>query len=209
MGQSNGMTSGSAGNEGRSQPTPQPPAPENRGCTNKKAITCLVIGFAVGSTLVIVLIIVAIAVPAVINARRHAWESGAQQTLRSIGEIQSLYHEHNNSGNYGSFRDCKDLELIPDGYTFSNMAKNYTLTWEVTPRELAEDGETYIGRSTYTVIAYPLETHAGYLSTFAIREDQVVRIYEPDVGNIEIDVLTWESMGHPPAESDKESPESD
>jgi len=201
MGQPKGMTTKSTGDSQPSSHGEHPTIPDRKGCSEKKTVTCLIVGFGMASFLAIIIIIAAFAIPSLLNARRSAWQSRAKDTLKAIGDMQDLFFEHDNSGSYGTFQDCMDLELIAYGYTLGNMIDNYTMTWDVTKRELAEDGETWVGTSTFTIIAYPLDTRPGYLNTFAIREDSIVRAFVPEFGNIESDVLTWEPVDAP--ESDK------
>ena len=48
--------------------------------------------------------------------------------------------------------------------------------------------------STFTVVAYPRDTRPGFLSTFGITEDQVVREYDPERGYSHEDVHTWDPI---------------
>ena len=48
-----------------------------------------------------------------------------------------------------------------------------------------------IGNNTFTVIAFPRDTRARYLSTFAVTDDQVVRVYTDDPGVLFDSVTTW------------------
>ena len=103
-----------------------------------------------------------------------SWQSRAKGTLRSIGSsqlaFQGVYEDHR----YGTFDELKEKLYIAEGYTLGNMIENYSITWEVynlstVTTEIHE----------FTVIAYPRDTRPGFLNTFAITEDQVVRVYNP------------------------------
>ena len=47
-------------------------------------------------------------------------------------------------------------------------------------------GGTGVGDNSFTVIAFPRTTRpAGYLATFIIREDEVLRVYRPGTTAVE------------------------
>ncbi len=48
-------------------------------------------------------------------------------------------------------------------------------------------------RTTFTVVAYPWEPNPGKLSTFAIREDLVLREWKEGYGEFE-DATTWKAI---------------
>jgi len=132
----------------------------------------------------IIAIIAAIAIPQLLNARRAAWQSRAKSTLRSTGSSQLAYQGTNNLKFYGTFQALKDDLYIAEGYTLGNMIENYSCSWDVTN----PSGDLYgelgigagIGNNKFTIIAYPRDTRPGYLNTFAVTEDQTVRVYNPD-----------------------------
>ena len=130
----------------------------------------------------IIAIIAAIAIPALLNARRAAWMARCKGTLRSIGSSQLAYQGTNNNKHYGTFKALKDDLYIADGYSLGNMIENYSMAWTSTnpyggPNSSGLDG---IGNNTFTVVAYPRDARQGYLSTFGVTEDQVVRVYNPE-----------------------------
>jgi len=143
----------------------------------------------------IIAIIAAIAIPQLLNARRAAWESRAKSTLRSSGSSQLAYQGTNNEKFYGTFQALKDDLYIAEGYTLGNMIENYSLTWEITRVE-----DVYgalgagIGNNKFTIIAYPRDTRPGFLNTFGITEDQTVRVYRPDHGNVFESITTWDPI---------------
>src|SRR3972149_8848758 len=131
----------------------------------------------------IIAIIAAIAIPSLLNARRAAWQSRAKGTLRSIGSSQLAYQGTNNQKFYGSFKALKDDLYIATGYSLGNMIENYSMSWEVENPYGGTGGPIGpgIGQNTFTVIAYPRDTRPGFLNTFAVTEDQAVRVFNPDV----------------------------
>jgi prepilin-type N-terminal cleavage/methylation domain-containing protein len=144
----------------------------------------------------IIAIIAAIAIPQLLNARRAAWMSRAKGTLRSIGSSQLAYQSANNEKNYGSFTALQKVEDIAGGYTLGNMIENYSMSWTVSKPKGSIRGGTIAGgiaSNMFTIIAYPRDTRAGFLHTFAITEDQVVRVYQDGVGSFGA-VKTWDPI---------------
>ena len=135
-------------------------------------------------------------IPTDYGSRRVAWQSRAKGTLRSIGSSQLAYQGTNYAKNYGSFEAMKDELYVAEGYSLGNMIENYSLTWEVDngPKELLEEDSLPNVVHTFTIVAFPRDTRPGYLSTFAITEDQVVRVYNPDEGNDPGNVKTWDPI---------------
>ena len=129
----------------------------------------------------IIAIIAAIAIPSLLNARRAAWMSRAKGTLRSTGSSQLAYQGTNNNKFYGSFPALKDNLYIAEGYSLGNMIENYSMTWTASN---PSTGTSYlgvgIGNNQFTIVAYPRDSRAGYLLTFGVCDDQVVRVYNPD-----------------------------
>ena len=133
----------------------------------------------------IIAIIAAIAIPSLLNARRAAWQSRAKGTLRSIGSSQLAYQGTNNNKFYGTFEALKDDMYIAEGYTLGNMIENYSMTWSATSpySDRNYSGLGGIANNTFTVIAFPRDTRAGFLNTFCVTEDQVVRVFiDPNDG---------------------------
>ena len=128
----------------------------------------------------IIAIIAAIAIPALLNARRAAWQSRAKGTLRSIGSSQLAYQGTNNKKFYGSFKALKDDLYIATGYSLGNMIENYSMSWKSASSVANAEGQGGgIGQNTFTIVAYPRDTRPGYLLTFGVSDDQVVRVYNP------------------------------
>ena len=145
----------------------------------------------------IIAIIAAIAIPALLNARRAAWQSRAKSTLRSIGSSQLAYQGTNNQKFYGSFEALKGDDYIAFGYSLGNMIENYSMSWTSTNPASGIGALTGagIGANTFTVIAFPRDTREGYLSTFSVRDDQVVRVYNEGVGINDFNAIsTWDPI---------------
>jgi len=129
----------------------------------------------------IIAIIAAIAIPALLNARRAAWQSRAKGTLRSIGSSELAYQGTNNKKFYGSFEALQVDLYIATGYTLGNMIENYSMSWKSASSVANSEGRGgAIGANTFTIVAYPRDTRPGYLLTFGVSEDQVVRVYNPE-----------------------------
>ena len=148
----------------------------------------------------IIAIIAAIAIPSLLNARRAAWQSRAKGTLRSIGSSQLAYQGTNNEKFYGTFDALKDDLYIAEGYSLGNMIENYSMAWTASNPSTGTGGlGAGIGNNNFTVVAYPRDTRPGYLNTFGVTEDQVVRVYNPSNGNLFTDmydpnVSTWDPI---------------
>jgi len=135
-------------------------------------------------------------IPSILGARRASWPSRAKGTLRSIGSSQLAYKGTNHARNYGSFEAMQHDLFIAEGYTLGNMIENYSMTWEFDngPKGLLEEDSLPSMVHTFTIIAFPRDTRPGYLSTFAVTEDQVVRVYNPENGNYSGNVKTWDPI---------------
>jgi len=92
-------------------------------------------------------------------------------------------------------------DYIGAGYTRGNIIQNYSLWTDVfNPGSIhSEYNRNYY--NTFTAVAFPRITRPpGYLSTFAIREDQVLRVYRPTVGanawgtGYDFGARTWEPV---------------
>jgi hypothetical protein len=128
------------------------------------------------------------------SPRGAAWESRAKGTLRSIGSSELSYQSGNMQKNYGTFQALVRSQDIARGYTKSNMIESYSMTWSVfsspIPQNVAVTGEPI---KAFTVIAWPARGY-GYLHTFAITEDMVVREYNPSDHSRLDSVKTWDPI---------------
>ena len=133
----------------------------------------------------IIAIIAAIAIPQLLNAKRSAWESRAKSTLRAFGETQLAYQNTNNDRHWGDWDALLATEYIAGGYNRAKIIENYSLWVDAhnVPVGSGGLGTGGIGENTFTAIAFPRTTKpAGYLATFVIREDEVLRVYRPGPG---------------------------
>jgi len=141
-----------------------------------------------------------------LGARNIPLQGKAIQTLRSIGSSQLAYRNANNNGYYGTFADLQRGMYIREGYTLDNLVEDYTLTWEVSntppggnkftdePQTIRELLERAVGNK-FTIIAFPRDTRPGFLNTFAITEDQIVRVWNPtNRWNEWESVTTWDPI---------------
>lgn len=144
----------------------------------------------------IIAIIAAIAIPSLLNARRAAWQARAKGTLRSIGSSQLAYQGTNNEKKYGTFTALQEDLYIATGYTLGNMIENYSMTWSATnPYEgTGYSSNLGIGNNTFTVIALPRDTRAGFLNTFCVTDDQVVRVFNGDGSNVFEAIYHWDPI---------------
>jgi len=137
----------------------------------------------------IISLLLAILIPQLLAQRSRIIESGAQMRLRSIGSVMADYSLSRHDGSYADFQDLKDADLISKGITLTSIIVDYSVVFQTTAKE--ELG----GPARYTIIAYPRpERSHGRLSTFAITEDNVVRIYRPGPGVSLSDPHTWDPV---------------
>jgi hypothetical protein len=131
-----------------------------------------------------------------LGARRAPWQSRAKGTLRSIGSSQLAYKDINVEHRYGSFDVLQEHGYIAEGYTPESMVENYLLTWEVNNLSTVSPEGIIELVSTFTVIAYPRDTRQGFLNTFCVTEDQVVRVFvpPPDGDNIFEAIYHWDPI---------------
>jgi len=144
----------------------------------------------------IIAIIAAIAIPALLNARRAAWQSRAKGTLRSIGSSQLAYQGTNNEKNYGTFDALKKDLYIAQGYSLGNMIENYSMSWDASnPSTGTGPLGAGIGNNKFTVIAFPRDTRPNFLNTFGVTDDQVVRVFNPsNTTNSWTSVTSWDPI---------------
>ncbi len=129
-------------------------------------------GFSLIELLVVIAIIgiiVAIAIPNLIAARRSANEGSAMSTIRMLHTAQVTYNAADGNGEYGSLADLRNIILIDElvatgnksGYNFIATPDN-----NVTP-------------STFVIDAAPINVTAGAMRTgtrrFCIATEGVLR----------------------------------
>jgi hypothetical protein len=126
-----------------------------------------------------ILLITAVIVPQLLNVPRctpESWESRAKATLGSYYETQLAYQESLKTCNFASWEELTRTNYLAEGYTQGNMIENYSLLEYVW-----NDVEGTLGprANTFTLVAFPRTTdRPGYLSTFVIREDGILRSYK-------------------------------
>jgi hypothetical protein len=112
---------------------------------------------------------------------RSFYEDRARNMLRSIGSSQLAYQGTNNEKAYGSFQRLKDDWYLPANADLNRMISNYKLTWDNDgPFNLPPGQLCCFCFHSFTIIAYPNQKSLLSLRTFAITEDQVVRVYLPE-----------------------------
>jgi hypothetical protein len=128
-------------------------------------------------------------------------ESQAKFTLRAYGETEMAYASHNYRGHFGTWDSLISNKFISEGLKPGNVIEDYKLWTEV-------NNQTYIyaysiyGKNTFTAVAFPRITQPpGYLATFSIREDQILRIYMPATEEVnawgendDFGTRTWEPI---------------
>ncbi|HEX9744159.1 MAG TPA: hypothetical protein VGB30_01925 [bacterium] len=130
---------------------------------------------------ILAVIFLVVAYILVLGKRPHAWASRAKGTLRSLGSSQLAYQGTNNEKAYGSFQRLKDDWYLPANADLNRMISNYKLTWDNDgPFNLPPGQLCCFCFHSFTIIAYPNQKSLLSLRTFAITEDQVVRVYLPE-----------------------------
>ncbi len=133
----------------------------------------------------IISILLALFIPQLLTQRTRLVMAEASRKLRTIGSVMTDYALSSQTGNYADFQELKDAHLIQREVTADSLIHDYSLEVTTTAANLT-------GTPRYTIIAYPRpERSYGRLSTFAITEDNVVRVYKPGPGVIFSDPSTW------------------
>jgi len=136
----------------------------------------------------IVSILAALLIPQLLIQKEKLIEAQAQRRLRTIGSVMADYTLSHLEEGYADFQELKDSKMISDHVTLSSIIVDYSLAFHTT--DTANSGS-----AGYTIIAYPRpERSYGRLSTFAITEDNVVRVYKPAPGVSPNDPDTWEPI---------------
>ena len=113
--------------------------------------------------------------------RKAVSESLAKFALRAYGETQYAYAMNSSRKHYGTWDDLRERHYISEGATEKNIIKDYTF-WTSVDNPYSSS-QTIPRGNSFTAVAFPRFTRpAGFLATFAIREDKMVRIYLPLIG---------------------------
>lgn len=170
---------------------------------NQTGYTLLELVFVVS----IITLLAAMLVPQILVQRDRIVEAQAQRQLRTIGSVMADYALTNRGGSYAEFQDLKDSNMIRADVTLSSLITDYSLAFITNDLRHGPDisGDAYNSEpgnpgSTapphgYTIIAYPRpERSHARLSTFAITETNVVRVYKPGPGVSLNDPDTWDPI---------------
>lgn len=137
----------------------------------------------------IVCILLAILVPQLLVQRSRIVELQAQRRLRTIGSVMADYSLSRHDQGYGDLEELKDARMISRDVTLTNIIVDYSLAIITTDKPAV--GEP----PRYTIIAYPRpERSHDRLSTFAITEDNVVRVFRPGPDVSPGDPHTWDPV---------------
>jgi len=136
----------------------------------------------------IITVLVCLLAPNLLAQKQRFIQLSAQRRLRTIGAVMTDY-ALSNEGNYADFRELKDSNMIKKEVTASNIIIDYSLIVKTTT------SESMGNPPLFTIIAMPRpERMNSQLATFAITEDQVVRVYKEGEGVIFNDPQTWEPV---------------
>ncbi len=158
-------------------------------------------GFLVASILSVILafLYVACGGGSIDFDRKHVSESLAKFGLRAYGETERAYALNSSRKQYGSWENLRQRNYISAGVTRENFITDYSLWTSVS--NPVRNSHTISPLNTFTGVAFPRITRPpGFLATFAIREDQVVRVYLPVDGvnawgeNDDYGTKTWEPV---------------
>ena len=124
-------------------------------------------------------------------SQKEVSESLAKFALRAYGETQEAYSYNNYYNHYGDWDSLVAGHFISEGYTRGNIVKNYSM-WTDVANPSIYGGASIYARSTFTCVAFPRPIGPpGYLTTFSIREDRILRMYVPDVAGMN----AWDENG--------------
>lgn len=136
----------------------------------------------------IVSLLICLLAPNLMAQKQRIIQLTAQRRLRTIGAVMTDY-ALSNEGNYASFQELKDSNMIKHEVTASNIIVDYSLIVKTT------ESEAMGMPPLFTIIAIPREDRMnGQLATFAITEDQVVRVYKAGDSVSFNDPHTWEPV---------------
>ena len=147
----------------------------------KKRSSCFIV--IIGLIVIAVLYFYFLINPTLIDASRSPWESRTKIILRSYSETQSKFMNANRASTYASWDELQEYGYLHEDYTQGNIIGNYSLWTYVDNPTLQKDPEIEEidpSLNSFVAVAFPRTTSPpGYLATFAITEDQVLRVYKP------------------------------
>jgi hypothetical protein len=154
----------------------------NTGDENKKARKSKKKGsrlpYTIFYSVVFVAALVLIAIPQLNNSRcpPSAWEGGAKSVLMGIYETQEAYQQQYNTVKFATWDELTKADFICEGYTKVNIIGRYSLYEHVWNDY---EDSLYPSPNRFTLVAFPTKAGCkGRLSTFAIREDGILRKYK-------------------------------
>ena len=135
----------------------------------------------------IIALLSAMLIPQLMLSKSRIIEGQARRRLHSIGAVMADYSLSHERGNFADFQQLKDADLISDDLTQTSLITDYSLVFKT------KKAQPIGAPAAYTIIAYPIpERSNGSLSTFAITDDNVVRVYKPGHGRDPQDPQTWD-----------------
>jgi len=129
-----------------------------------------------------------ITIPGIIRLNHENRMLDARKMLRRLGDSQLAYSHGNFMEDFGSFRSLRDGGYLYPEATPDTLTEQYFYVFDMEATGRGAD------RNSFTIMAYPKDQRDGFLKTFAIREDYVVREYNPGHGNLWEDVTTWDPV---------------
>jgi type II secretory pathway pseudopilin PulG len=134
----------------------------------------------------IIALLSAMLIPQMMLQRSRVIEAQAERHLRTIGSVMADFSLSHEGRVFADFQQLKDAKLISADLTQTSLITDYSLVFKT--RKAAAIGAP----AAYTIIAYPIpERSNGSLSTFAITDDNVIRVYKPGPKVSPRDPHTW------------------
>jgi len=115
-------------------------------------------------------------------------ERKCARKLRWLGACELSYQGNSNWKDYGTLENLQEGNLIGKNYTSDTVIGNYGLEFVIWPtgakrEELIQNwSKGGGGFHTFTIVAYP-RSYPKPLRTFAISDDQCIRVYNHANGN--------------------------
>jgi len=153
------------------------------------------------------------------NLTPNQMERYARGTLESIAFNQLTLRQLSPENSFGTFEELQSNRYFTQANSLDNMIPGYTIDWQcssstsrgrqirqITDVEI-EEGEVVMEDrisitneitshepyDSFTIIAYP-SVRVDELRTFAVRDDMVIRVYNPDGGDEENMISSWDAV---------------
>ncbi len=170
----------------------EPEYTEPTGLSRSKRLEFIQAGIIVVSFILIILILVHYFSP------RRSEEKRAEESVKELQQVGQMASEQIKHGP-GEF---KLVNLINSYYSggAGQALQDYSIWEQVnTERPTGLDTLRMRPRTTFTIIAYPRDDFNPHdLKTFALREDNKIREWDPAYGGDLADVTTWKVIAEPP-----------